>query len=297
MKRLRLLPHAEAPDDCVTWEAWFHLPDGASARVLGDTIEGWDYATELHLRSSASVDLNSVRARSRLAENAAVGIAVGWDCPATLTRQMAAVEVHADIETVLPVRIPPGEAAQEIILERHLVVLEAGNTTDPAAARLPASRLGPSMRNRVTLEGTGGRFPITPIDFSAAGREPAVWALDISYRDLNDSFLGSVRLLVNTAHPAGGLLLSQSSERSDLVSILRYDVVRQFLETMAREGRSLSADNDWVDGSVGDVAEGICEIFLGTDLDSALGRIRTDPAAFNEHLQARLEMLRTVSRE
>ena len=291
--KLRLLPHSVVSDEHVIWGAWWRLHESGEREQIGDRLAAWDYAQDLRLVSDVTVDIAAALRDAQLDEGAELAIAAVWDCASALGRGVVLRTVsHQRGEQwsgELLLELPAGQVAQEITLERHLVLREPAITSGPLAASSPGARLGPTSRTKLTLEGEGGRFPIEPVPFSALRREPAAWALEVSYEDLGDSFLGAVRLLLNTEHPGTGALLSGDSE--GLLSVLRYDLVRALLVKLSDDPGDVSEFGDWEDDSIGGVLEAICQSFLDMDLRTTLIRIRAEPLEIESLLQARLGFL------
>jgi hypothetical protein len=133
------------------------------------------------------------------------------------------------------------------------------------------------MSDQVVLEGSGGRFPTTVSDFTAAGLpggENAPWYLEIAESDLEASATSCLRLHLNSSNDdVRELLEHPDSERSWLVlRHLRHDTTRQMVAAALR--------NDEFDdrvsygrGTLGDVLVTVVRVhFHGRSLD----QLRTD---------------------
>lgn len=302
MSRLRVLPHLTVRDDRVHWGAWWRLSEDGGRASIGPHLDAWDYAQPIELVCDVGVDAAGALEDAGLATDAGMSLVAVWDCPASMDRGTAVERVlthwtDGRWEGTLRLSVPAGSVAQELILERHLVLADPGPEPRRLAARALGARLGPASRDRLVLEGDGSRFPIEPLDFVAAGRENAVWSLEVDYDDPSDSFLGCVRLLVNTAHPAGRALLGASEQRPELLSMLHYDLTRKVLTRLAADRDAFSGISDHDDDSLGAVAEEICRTVLQMDLASTLRRLHTDPLGFDAILQARMGFLRVLGAE
>jgi hypothetical protein len=291
---VRLLPHSAVSDEHVIWGAWWRLHHSGERQPIGDRLAAWDYAQDLRLVSDVTVDVAAAVRDAELDESAEVAIAAMWDCASSFGRGVALQAISCQQgdqwSGELLLDLPAGQVAKEVTLERHLILAEPPTTGGPLAAKAPGARLGPVSRTKLILEGEGGRFPIEPVPFSALLRESAAWALEISYEDLGDSFLGAVRLLLNTEHPATGALLSGDSE--GLLSVLRYDLVRALLVKLADDSSGIDEFGGWEDDSIGGVLEDLCQGHLDMDLRTTLLRMRAEPLEVESLLQARLGFLR-----
>lgn len=194
---------------------------------------------------------------------------------------------------------PPGVLAERVRLSAHVVL----NRTLPAVgnrAVRQSSRLAESPVRIVVLEGDLHRFPTETVSFAALRLEPAAWAVRLEYGSLSDSFVGSVRLLLNADHPAAEVLLDVSEERGGVLhSVLRIDVARQLLMTVAADEFLDLADMDSStaeEGSLRAGLEALTATFLSMDLQSAIDMARRDPARFERNLQVGFEFLQEVSR-
>ncbi len=60
-------PYFVPSDESVTASPWLRQVDG-ELEPLGETIENWDYRTEVHLRCAVTIDAVKVRAQSGLTD-------------------------------------------------------------------------------------------------------------------------------------------------------------------------------------------------------------------------------------
>jgi hypothetical protein len=147
------------------------------------------------------------------------------------------------------------------------------------------------------LEGEGGRFPVLPIDFTAAGiaggQKSGAWALMCDSRDLSASGAGSVRMLLNTAHPTIRALLEDpdSPNVPAVQEFLRYDTARQLL-TLALTDEELSDAVSYEEGTLGELLISIVRtIFPARNLEALRGDWRSFPGELEAEIQARLRFL------
>jgi hypothetical protein len=104
--------------------------------------------------------------------------------------------------------------------------------------------------------------------------------------------MGGVRLLVNTEHPVGRMLLDAST--ADRVSgIAMADVIRLLVATVADRADDLQ-HGDHEEGSVAQVLDSMCEFFLGRGVVPAIRLYETEPLQFDRLLHDRVKPLTKV---
>lgn len=294
MTAFRILPHRTVREDRVVWGAWWRITEHGTREPLAGRLESWDYAQTIRLACHVQIDINGTLSDAGLSTDAALAFVATWDCPAALDRGVAVERLACPTDETwageLVLNVPPGAVAQELLLERHLVLHTPTHNRASYAPHSGGARLGPSTRDRLVLEGTGSRFPVEATDFASAGYErAAAWTLEMDFESSADSFLGAVRLLVNAAHPAGQALLANPD--SSLLSVLRYDLIRKLLMRAVEDREEFRKTEDLDEGSVGGVLADLCSNILHLDLETALSKIRADPVRFDTLLQSRTGFL------
>lgn len=295
--QLRIQPHRTARAECVEWGAWWATIRGVREPV-DRRIEGWDYATALQLDFEPHVDVKQLLEQTALGDADGIEVVGQIDCPATFQRATVRAPLTdlLDGSSRLSLELMPGLFADRVQLSRHIVLATPRTDRGDGVAYRAGSRLAESGVARLKLEGDGGRFPVEALPFSTIGREDAAWALDVMYEDLDDSFLGAVRLVVNTEHPAADPALDRSHPLAPIVtSVLRHDLVRQLIVCLSSD---LSVDfdktEDFESDSLGAVVANLCDLYLRRDLSSVVQLLRSEPSQFELLLQARLDFLRIV---
>lgn len=285
--KLRLQPHLVCPDAAVTWGPWWSVTNGAR-QSLGDKLGGWDYESETAFELQPSFDVDEILGATALDSTDDMAIVLLLDCPAVGERWHSAYLLSDYLDSDmsgLEVAAPDGHLADSVRLSAHLVLWERRSATDGGATR-PGSRLAWSDVQSVSLEGDGSRFPTEEVSFKALGLEHAAWTVRTSFTDLSDSFMSSVRLLINGDHPASSMLLDNGPHHVLLHSALRMDVARQLLLGVAADSESFPAEkSDWEEGSVGAVMSGMTATFMRMDLASALNLARMDLSKFERKAQ------------
>lgn len=285
---MRLFPHFSASEDAVEWRPWrMETPQGDTE--LGEFLDAWDYAQPLNLVAETVADLPAIQQSAQLDSSAALGVAATWDCAATAQSETTVIPV--DGQTLISrLHVPHGQVAKDLNLFRELVLLAPGHRCVPPVPSKPATRLGPSHSQSVTLEGARNRFPVTPTSFRDLGRPAAAWSLDVNYVGADDSFAGTVQLLVNTDHPAASRIL-EPDPAGDLASLIKVDMVRQLLAFLAADIGPTDLPDDPPEASVASVAEGLCQNYLSQSLSGVLADVQNQPLRFAERLQEGFRLL------
>lgn len=277
MSSIRLLPYRSIAEGDVLWDSWWFERDGIR-QPLPTHLPGWDYASSETIGITADITGQSVIQSTGLNALDSLQLVLIADCPA-LGRRFLSVEQLSDELTQrleLAVVIPPGEAASKLELSVHLVLRERVAPTPRVASRVGA-RVGSSPRRTVFLEGESSRFPTDAVTFSDIGLENAPWTLSTSFLDLHDSFMGSVRLLVNDAHPLGQAVLSP--EHDELAAgRLKIDVFRMLISVVT--DHALATTETYDDDSVGAVVANMCDLYLRRSLLEVAALHRDEPLKF-----------------
>jgi hypothetical protein len=293
----RLLPHMSVRGDAVQWGNWWVELDGRR-ELVSDRLKGWDYSSQARFEIQPTVDVASALRSAGIADSKDVALLGLLDCRATGERFVAQIAL-SDVETggsnLLALEPPAGSLADAIELSAHLVFTGVSEPNVDGRAWRPSSRLASSSLTRLRLEGDGARFPTEGVAFSVLGLDAAAWTLQFTPEDLADSFLGHVRLLLNTEHPAAALLLaSDGAVTGALHSVLTVDVSRQMFSSVAHGDFELDPSS-WSDGSVGHTLDKLAQEALSMDLGSVVTMARRDPLLLDRKLQVGFDFLRGLS--
>ncbi len=294
MSKARLFPHRRATAEAVDWGGWVVARDGGVPEPVADRLTAWDYSTATSFATTVDVDKTAFLESTGLDVLEDVDFVVMIDCPATGHRDHSATPLSTVLENSAPVgvEVKSGLLADRVRLTAHLVLNSPLPMVGLRAFR-PASRLLESPTTTVALEGDLHRFPTEAVSFSSLRLEPAAWTLRTNFTDLDDSFVGSVRLLINTDHPASADLIAMTGPRTaTLHAFLRLDVARHLLTAVAADrGLNFDAGDIHADASLRSGLEAMTRSFLTMDLSDAVEIARTDPARFERLLQVGFEFL------
>lgn len=296
MPKERIFPHRTATADCITFGDWWIKRSGTPER-LPELLTGWDYASEVELGSSATIDVERLLSSTGHTSLNALELILLVECAATQRRFLGRRNLH-DARSSEPVtaslRVPPGELADRLRLSAHIVVARDLDGLPPRVACMAGALIASSPKQTMLLEGEAARFPTEPIAFSLHGRPYSPWTLDIAFEDPASSFMGGVRLLVNTEHPVGRKLLDASTVEQ-VSPIVMADVLRLLVATLSQSEYSDYLETALEeDGSVANVVDQMCQTFIHESLETATQQYRREPLYFDSILHSNLEPLAKV---
>jgi hypothetical protein len=206
------------------------------------------------------------------------------DCPSMLRRFVAKHRLtrdqHQQVE--LRVSLPAGSVAQKIVVSSFMLLADDVEAAPRAASRR-GSRLAFGPSRTVLLEGDASRFPTEAVSFSALRYEDAPWTVSAVFDGLSDSFMGSVRLLVNEDHELGRAVLTQPVD-SQLENRLKLEVLRSLIAVVSTHG--LGDDGEFPSDSIGEVLDSMSKLFLNRSLSEAVQMYERNPLKFDRILHA-----------
>jgi hypothetical protein len=289
MPRTRLYPHQTADLNCVTFGDWWIERNGVRD-VLPDSLQGWDYASEEVIGTSVSIDEKVLLASTGMSSLDDLELLLVADCAAAQRRVVArnsltGYGIVKDAAFELP--LPSGVLASSVRLTTHLVLARDLSETPPRVASVRGARLISSKPRTLVLEGEASRFPTEPVAFSDIGLPDSPWTLHMNFEDLNASFMGAVRLLVNTENRIGRMLL-ESSTASSISPIAMADILRLLVATVGNHRDDVTS-GDFEEGSIGEVVDSMCNFFLRQGLAASTELYQREPVHFELLLHERMK--------
>lgn len=278
---------------CFNTSEWRVTPSGREPLADPERIDGWDYATDLLIERTLSVDLESVRTEAGLHSRDQLRCVIQWTSPA---------ETSTGLQGSSPVKILT-EGRQDIsclitgfeiggVLQLRTTVSLAIGSSDarnPLAARRSGSILW-SDEHHLILEGEATRFPTELLSFSANGLGPTgcAWRVMVETADLDAPALSAVRVLINSDHPAYERLTEKpdSAEAALTREFLQYDVARQLVLAALAEDELKAVDYE--QGSIGAILRARLMTYFsaeGRDIAPLRQRWRLDPGEIDAELQ------------
>lgn len=299
--KIRMMPHRTASPACVGWGPW-RISTGAEFRTLGGSIEKWDFGTESTLRGEAVIDAPELLRSTGLLSLDDILLVAQVECNSTFIRTTSSQFLSSAEDSIykIDVCLEPGQYAGQLSASLHLV-LGRGLPT-PRDITVPSrmgARLASSDVLKLELGTSGSLFPTEALDFSGSLPSGVPWILNVTYEDLDDAFMGAVRLFVNTAHPAGLVALNDEDANAKLVrSALRVDIARSLILRVASQERAtFDLSREFDAESIGHVVASFCRHRLKADLDSVARMITNDPIEFQARLQAGFGYLQQLDGE
>lgn len=288
MPRVRFYPHRVAAPSAVEWGEWW-IEHHGSRFPMAEKVDGWDYATEVRVGRPVCISLPQFVETTGIEDLSDVELVAIAECRSTQYRTVARIncsESGGEGNMTVALRLSPGEFASEVSLATHLTLARYRPASPDRTAVWKGARLASSKTETLRLEGDAGRFPTEPVAFSALYLAYAPWSLQCTFEDLDESFMGAVRLFINTEHPVGRLALDPVGAKQ-VGPLLRTDVVRQLVAEAARRTSELPSST-FEEGSVGEVLASMTQFFLGRDLRAATQLYKEEPNQFELVLHERL---------
>jgi len=272
---------------------------GVRPATRDDLIPDWDPGSNVGLSVRARVDMAGVIEDTCLGPDAPLALTLTWSCTATHSSGVLRSErldaAVASVDVNLWGEIAGVDLAQAVTVSVTLHLSETiARAGRPLAPRLVGSGLWRESKTFV-LEGEGARFPMETRAFASTMLFPAgaAWFLDWSADVPTDTFLGSVRLFLNSDHPAVEQLLAGSGapEVAGVESLLRFDIARQLIVGALNSAAFLD-EADFEAGSVGHHLRGLlAQTFPGRTATGLAQEMRQRPGHFESLLQDRLRFL------
>lgn len=256
-------------------------------------MEHWDYQTDLALTAKISLDLK------RIADDC------GLDAGSRFRLIALARSSKTPVETkVSDVPIPAGQGSRDVVLTAIVPGTTSGGrlsieTLLVVTDAKPVNALGPARPGSILwrdiqhshLQGIGTQFPTDAEDFSLTRPEVAKagWKLSVDTSEPEALFLTSVRLTLNTRHPAVTKLLAgnKDAETRQLQRTIDFDVTRQLVDAALASEEILGLDVDWDAVSVGGVLRNLLQQLwpTGEDPQTLHSWYLNDPARIETHVQ------------
>lgn len=200
-------PFLTIPPDLVDFGGWLIGAPGEPLMPAGDTLEKWDYETELEVGFSIAIDPEAVASALRLnglgskfSAAITVGTGAGRLPRRILVHRMENLGPDGNA-IILREQVNSRDLSARLWLRAQLCLADGTAPLSSLSPTRKASRLWSAVQD-ILLEGGGdSRFPMEIAKFSEcfAGRaeQAAPWLLHWSPHNLHHDFVGAVRLYVN----------------------------------------------------------------------------------------------------
>ncbi|RIX27846.1 hypothetical protein [Amnibacterium setariae] len=247
-----VLPYRVPSSATVVWSD-LELWTGAEWTSLPDRLEGWDPFSEVRVRGGVTIDGRSLEQETGIGAQE-LELALVWSCSTTAVRAASSVPL-----------VGAGSTISEFVLDgtRLSGTLDLALALTLRQERVPhtvtAHRRGSVLARRaykMSLQGTGGMFPVEITDFAMTSIPPEIsWYLESS-ADLDLPFLASFRLLINSHD--GELVAAVAAPAPDprqdaLLDALQEQLTIQLIEFAVLLRGELLARASWPAETAGDV--------------------------------------------
>lgn len=248
-------PFFVAADDSVQLGRWEIFTDRQEWESLEPALASWDYNTNLIVRRSVAIDVDAVRDSAQLPASAGLAWSVSWRARDSSLSSLLGEVVSAEDETTIEIRLDASELGAAVDLITRLVLTTEIREPSPGVACKVGSILYEDVQ-RLDLLGSMAQFPVSVIDFHAAGLDPdASFVLELD-DDPRTPLLGGALLMINARDAdlvrAATTAGAPSGLSSVLVSGLSEEVYRTLIEyATAPERADLLDEGDFDDESIG----------------------------------------------
>lgn len=200
------LPFLTLDDSAISCTPWVLQVEQGASEVLPRMLNHWDYARDLSLTRSVSVDASESARKlaidpSILVLNLVVRTGTG---AGILPRMFVDTQVHTITVDKRPMEVKvdvAGNGLSKRLFLECTIVLAKEVSGGPLSPKLPGSKLWRDVLD-VSLEGEEPRFPVEALSFSkrfaGSQEEHALWYLLWSPFSLQLEFSGGVLLYLNS---------------------------------------------------------------------------------------------------
>ena len=279
MARVRIYPHRTADPASVHWSHWWLVAEGLR-ESLPPLLTAWDYASDVVLGISLTVDRQLLLESSGLASLDLIQVLVMADCPSAQDRFVASAalsEADGSTQVDLTLRLPAGRVADSVRLSAHLV---RSNSENPGEDRLRISVVPVSiLRSHSCSDSRGMRVGSRRgVPFSELGLGNASWTILGRYLGPRRRIHG-VR---QAAHQHGASSWTRG-RRSDAEQSHRTSTSGRHASPLTAGAADLfeaEEVEDFDEGSVGAVLNTMCRMLMGQGLRPTVDLYKEDPVRF-----------------
>lgn len=295
----RRLPEADSRTE------WWVEEAGDTGRPLQEFLPEWDPDVDVRVAAKVRLTRAEIENHTGLGPESEILLGLTWHSRGTQTKGVGQVR-----------RIPPGSECGEWELKCEAPGQRLGGQVrfrvaailshpGPTSDALAPQRVGSVVWNEeraVSLEGMGGRFPMTWIDFSSSPALPdkAAWSLDWDPENLHEDLLRGSRLFLNKAHPKlkDAIERPAKAESGPVLEMLHYDVGRTLIVGALGNPEFAKRPEDFEEGTVGwAVRRLVGATFPGYQTADLAHRMRREPVRFDRELQHGLRVLQALEAE
>lgn len=294
------LPYKRAAQHRMTAGQWDIL-SAEHPLPLPPVLSELDYGSVLSLRREVVIDVEGLRADCGLPSDAPLLAAASWSSTGTMLRRGLARAVVPDDDDVCLVELSGEIAGGDIADMLHIdttVLLARGQGEGSPLAPRHAGAILLQERQTIRLDSSQSFFPVEVVDFGKGcwANADAGWHLSWNVFFLDQPFLGSVRLLVNAAHPRVVRAVSGSgdapnAEASAIRSAIYFDVARSLILGALASEEFVERNGDYGVGTCGRIVCAMIHmLFPGDGISGLAAAASQRPDHFSTDLQGRLRL-------
>ena len=242
MNRRIAFPFLTLSDAAVAADPWRLSLDGGSWQAAGDFIQDWDYASEIRIRRTLTIDPRIAADDLGVSVGSlrlAIGVRAGTG-PGRLPRLILSRECRGlgpdRWQEEFDIRVPGDRLSLVLDVQTHIVLANPPNDFGPLSPRRVKCRLW-SDTLRVLIEGEEPRFPMEVADFRLLlGDVPAAaapWFLHWSPGDWSRDFHGAARLYLNRDRP--DFIERVEEQDGPTLQVLLAEVIGQVCERLVSD--------------------------------------------------------------
>ena len=272
---------------------------GDDVKEVGGKLPFWDPSTAVWAQRTVELDLPGIWEDCHLSPEDILSLSVVWASSGTNLRGRASDEIIIDyrrerIRRTIEFTIEGAQLSRSVSLTLVLILVRRGRSNDLFAPRIPGSILWKSKYD-LLLEGLSSRFPIELIDFRQLGWMPhnGLWFLEWDSHNLHQSFLGGVRLYLNSGHEIIKKIIERPGDaQSEIVySIINFDIGRNMISSALRNPDFVADPESFQDGTVGAVCRRLINtLFQNETISVLINELHEYPARFDCRLQDKMKL-------
>ncbi|ENC6369354.1 hypothetical protein ABKX81_000912 [Aeromonas veronii] len=298
MKTAITVPYKRASAQRLIAEGWEILTD-KQYTLLPPILSGLDYSSFLTLRRKIILDVHGVRSDCGLAHDVSLLATASWSSPGTMLRRKLASTPIVDEDNPCIIELAGDVAYSNIAETLHIDTSILMVSRPKSSTQLTARHIGTVLlqeRQTVHLDSSQSFFPVEVVDFSKGywANPEAGWRLSWNVFNLDQSFLGSVRLLINAAHPRVVHAVTGETPNAEALAIrsaIYFDTAKALVNGALTSEEFLERNGDYADGSCGKVIYAMLHMLFPSDSIKGLAAAASQrPEQFSTDLQSRLRL-------
>lgn len=300
MTKAFALPFLSLPDEAVMSGGWIIGRVGGQLLPIKSMLDEWDYATDVELRGSVSIDMSIAsemlaipKEELKLAVVLKIGTGRGRFPRLVERANCRILDSLTDQPISLQTTVPGNELSGRLHVRIDVLLAAPAKSASILSPARVGSRLWWEEFSVELEDGGDNRFPIELVSFSKTfpnhRHVAAPWYLSWRPGGLSADFSGSIRLYVNSDHS----LLAERIVEGDTLTLqsILGDVMVQMIGT-ALDAEDLADQlGGCEEGSVGAQIAGWLELaFPGRELADVRNIRRSLPGQFHASIHAAAEL-------